>query len=235
MIKKKQLKYFLWITPFFSFLIGYFFLYSFIRKKEIITPRFIGRKVQEGLLVASKCGLNVRVLREQEDVDLPAGIVIEQIPSPGQKIRPNQHIFVSVSKKPKIPKAPDVVGLKVSDITKQLSKLGVQHSSFFLSLPYPKETCIAQAPCVGSLLTKRKLTTYISEGTTKLFIVPDLCGCDFDEVKEFLENEKVAVDVFYAGKTKNKKNFANIVSDQKPMPGSIVDLNKPLFMQIQVR
>ena len=223
-----------WMFPFISFLIGYFFFYFLIHKKEVITPRLIGRTIQTGLMNVSKNGLNVRLLREKEDVDLPAGIVIEQIPGPGQRMRPNQHVFVVVSKKPKVQKAPDVVGSKVSDITKQLSKIGVQHNSFFLSSLYPKETCIAQTPRVGSLLTKRKLTTYISEGTTKLFIVPDLCGRDFDEVKEFLENEKVTVDVFYA-KKKSKKNFTNIVSDQKPMPGSIVDLSKPLFMQLQVR
>ena len=41
-------------------------------------------------------------------------------------------------------------------------------------------------------------------------------------------------EVFYKNKKKHKKQGDNIVSDQKPMPGSIIDLSKPLFVQIQV-
>ena len=162
---KKKLKNILWIFPFISFVFGYYFLHTLLQKKEIFTPNVIGQNIQSAMKGMSKCGLNIRLLREQEDSDLPAGIVLEQIPKPNQMVRPNQHVFVTISKRPQTVLAPDFLGQRYKFIVKQVAKLGIHAKVFWLQSTYPKNFCIAQSPQPEQEMRDQKLIIYVSSGS----------------------------------------------------------------------
>jgi len=162
-IKKKIQSYF-WFFPFCSFIFGYCILHSFLQKKELLTPNIIGKSLQSTMNVLSSSGLSIRLLREQEDPDLPEGVILDQIPRPNQKIRPNQHVFITISKKPKAILTPDFLGQSQKFITKKSAKLGVQSKVYWLKNNYPINTCVAQSPQPDQELVNQKLITYMSAG-----------------------------------------------------------------------
>jgi len=61
-------------------------------------PSTLGKNIQEAAGILSSNNLGMRILAEREDAILPEGMVLDQIPKPGRKIRPNQHVFVQHNK-----------------------------------------------------------------------------------------------------------------------------------------
>ena len=235
-MKIKNLNNFFWIFPFLSFILGYYLLHFFLKKNELNIPNVIGQSLQKGINIFSKKGLSIRLLREQEDSDLSEGIILDQIPKPKQKIRPDQHVFVTVSKKPKAILAPDLLGFDQKFVTKFVEKKGIQIKTFWQKSLYPIDSCIAQYPQSGKELVDREFIIYLSEGNEKFFIVPDLKNCKVSQLKEIIEKENIKLEIFHIKKEENNHTCENcFVVDQKPMSGSIIDMSKTLHIQVQVK
>jgi len=222
----------LWIFPFISFVLGYSFTHCFFHKKVIAVPNLIGKPIHKAIKVATLAGLNIRLLREKEDVDLVEGIILEQTPRPHRKIKPNQYLFVTLSKQPQDIIVPCLVGQKQDVIVDRVKKLGIRSKTFWLDSKYPREFCVAQTPQPGTELRKQILVTYFSLGKNKLFVFPNMRGMLVSKVKEFLEREGIKVEVFHDKKVE-KYHLCECckVLDQKPMAGTIID--KKLYVQLQ--
>jgi len=235
-MKKIKKSHILWVLPFCSFIFGYYVLHLFLQKKTLYVPNIIGKSLQQGMIILSEKGLSLRLLREQEDADLPQGVVLDQIPKPQQKIRPSQNIFVTISKKPKPVLTPDFLGQHHTLIAKEVLKKSIQSRVFWLKSFYPANTCIAQYPQPNKTLETGKVLVYLSQGSESLFVVPDLKHCLVSDVLKKIDTENVEIDIFHIRKVGEGHTCVtcNIV-DQKPMPGSIVDLGKKLHLQIQVK
>lgn len=234
-MKRIKKKHVLWVLPFCSFILGYYVLHLFLQKKALQVPNIIGKSLQQGITILSEKGLSLRLLREQEDADLPQGVVLDQIPKPQQKIRPSQNIFVTISKKPKPVLTPDFLGQHQSLIAKEVLKKSIQSKVFWLKSFYPANTCIVQYPQPHKILKGGKVLVYLSQGSEGLFVVPDLKHYAASDVLKKFDTENVQIDIFHIKKIeKGHTCVACHVVDQKPMPGSIVDLGKMLHMQIQV-
>lgn len=222
-----------WISPFFCFFLGYYAIRATLHKKELITPNLTGKNLQRGLAALSGCGLNIRLAREKEDVDIPEGIILEQFPSAGESIRLNQTIFVTISKKPKPDLTPDFLEMKYKDISSKGQELNIQPTIIWLQSNYPKENCISQFPSPQKPMSKENLTIYLSTGECGLFIVPNLKEQQLSEVEEELKKYNVSLETISRNNPNLKMNC--IVVDQKPTAGSIIDLNKKLYMQLLVK
>jgi len=219
--------------PFIGFISGYYFLNFFLSKKEIITPNIIGKSIQNSLKDVSNKGLSLKLLRQQEDADLPEGIILDQIPKFNQKIKPNQNIFVTISKKPKPMIVPNFVGLDHREVISKAKKMGIQAKSFWIKTIYPGNVCISQYPQAEQELIDRKLIVYISAGNNSLFIVPNFKEYSLAEIKANLTYNNITLDIL-SGEREQCNLPDCYVIDQKPLPGSIVDMNKPLKIQLQV-
>lgn len=225
---------FLWLLPFSSFLFGYLFIASFLQKRIVVTPCLIGKSIKDSTKSVCDYGLNLRLLREQEDFDLPEGIVLSQIPKPHQKIRPNQHIFITVSKRPHQLCAISIVGKKEDETNEAGKQSGIIVKTYRVPSIYPKGTCVAQSPQEGQEVVRKRLIAYLSSGKSNMAIFPNLKGRPAEEVKEFLSGEGVSVEEVICKLCNKNQNGLLMVLDQKPMAGSIVDMSKPLFVQLQV-
>ncbi|MHA1558933.1 MAG: PASTA domain-containing protein [Alphaproteobacteria bacterium] len=230
---KRFLKSVLWTFPFLSFFFGYFLTNSFFHKKIIAVPNIIGKSIHEAVKEATESGLNLRLLREKVDADIVDGIVLEQKPSPRRCIKPNQFLFVTLSKRPDPVIAPNILGEKQTSILERAKKLGIRTKTFWIESSHPKGSCVAQVPDPGLELNNEGLATYLSAGNSRLFIFPRLCGLPLVSVKEFLEKEGIKVEIFHKDRSHKGMPHENcIVLDQKPMAGTIIDKN--LYVQLQV-
>src|SRR5436190_17855406 len=120
-----NIKNYLWIFPFLSFILGYYCTQWFFHTDAIITPHLIGKQIHEIVPIISHCRLNLRLINQKEEIDLPEGIILNQTPTAGTGIKPNQPIFIVTTKKPKALPVPACIGMKVDQITLQLEKIGI--------------------------------------------------------------------------------------------------------------
>lgn len=228
-------KNFLWIFPFLFFALGYFVLYFLFQKNEIVTPNIIGKDLYSAIKLLAENRLSFKLLREQEDMDLPEGIILDQIPKAGQKIKSTQNILITVSKKPAPLLAPEFLGQKQEEIVKKSTKLGIQTKSFWVKSFYPTNTCIAQSPCSGQRVNEKKMIVLLSGGQENLYIVPDFKGQKISQLQDLFKKENVNFEVFHLHSVENNHICLECrVVDQKPISGSIIDLSKKLFIQLQV-
>jgi len=225
----------IWTLPFIGFVLGYMGTYIFMQKETTITPNVIGRSLQESVAILSKQRLGIRLMREQEDVSMPEGIVLDQIPKSGNKIRQNQNVFVTVSKKPSLLVAPDFLGCSTKDVQTRSSRSDIDVFNIGLFCSSPRNTCIAQYPCPGAQLIRKRMVLCISNGSFPLFIIPNFKGFLVDQVKDFLRSNDINSEIVHLQNIPEDHNCGNChVIDQRPISGSIVSLEQPLQIQLQV-
>jgi len=229
----------LYFLPVFVFFVGYCASYYFIQTITCIVPDVVGKDFQKGVFLLSDKHLNVRLLREKEDVLLPEGTIIHQIPFSGSVVRPNQNVFVTVSKKPLSQYAPNFLDNTYADLLVQKTARNVNVRAIWLEGNHEKNKCFAQTPRPSDEMFDKKIRAYLSSGQNKLYIVPDFRELSLKLVQDYLERLNIHIEVF--GKYKESSDYCGDVYlfdykivDQKPMPGSIVDFGKNLYMQLQV-
>lgn len=230
-----KLYYYLSILPFIGLLSGYFFLYWLFSTNSIATPLLIGKNLNEAVKIISDHNLNIRILKEKEDRDLPEGTIISQIPMAHQTIRPNQIVFCVVSSKPPVTYAPYVIGKKTKEMTELFINKAIYHKSFPLPSHYPEGYCLTQIPAPHKPLTDKTMITYVSAGSCNIVIFPSLIGKKITEVQELLDPYGFNIQVFHSTSlAKNHQCTSCVIADQKPLPGSFIDLKKTLTLHINV-
>lgn len=224
-----------WVLPFLFFVFGYVGTYLFLQQEATITPNVIGKSLQEGVVTLSQHRLGIRLMREQEDVSMPEGIILDQIPRSNNKIRPNQNVFVTISRKPSILSAPNFFGCSISDIQKRASRNDIDLLKIDFFSQYSRNTCFAQYPKPGQQLYRKRMITYISNGKFPLFIVPNFKGMQVEQVKDFLRSNDMKFEIVHSHGISEEHTCANCyVTDQRPISGSIFSFDQSLQIQLQV-
>src|SRR5579863_1552532 len=132
-----NIKKYLWIMPFLSFLLGYCIMQRLFRTTESITPHLVGKQVHEILPLITQHKLNLRLLDQKEEADLPEGIILNQTPAAGTAIKPNQPLFLVTTKKPLAARAPQCSGIAINELTPPLQAAGIHPRIYYVSHPYP--------------------------------------------------------------------------------------------------
>lgn len=230
-----NLKPYLWTAPFLSFLLGYTLLHCMLSINTLETPQLIGKSISDALKILNTKNLNIRVVHEKEDKDLDEGIILSQTPQENQKIKPYQHIFVVVSKKPPKIELPSIVGLSLEAAQKKTNSLNIINRIYKLPTHYPHNTVIAQLPSAHELIEDNKMMSYVSYNQEQLVIFPDLKARTLDEVNDFLRLYGITPKVYHR-KPVDQKHSCKLckVVQQKPLPGSIVHLDNTLSVYIEV-
>jgi len=232
-----NIKNYFWILPFASFIAGYALLSNVYHSKKIETPTLIGKPLNEAVSLASAHGLNVRMLEQREDPELPDDTIIQQNPSPQTISKSNQTIFCVISKKPTIT-APHLISRQYDSILNELKSSSIHPHCFFLESAYPKNFCFAQSPHAQTPLEQKSMILYISSGQRKPVIFPDLKHKTVEDVIEFLKPYNITPTITHSPVIENHTCSSDcVITDQRPLPGSIVnvDAEKPLYVQLQVK
>ena len=231
----KKIKIIWTVLPFIGFVLGYVGTYLFMQQEVTITPNVIGRSLQEGVAVLSKQRLGIRLMREQEDVCMPEGVILDQIPKADNKIRQNQNVFVTVSKKPSITRTPEFLGCGIKDIQARSSRSEIEVSSVGVFCSFPRNTCLAQYPRPGLPLIRKRIIAYVSNGQFPLLIVPNFKGFLVDQVKDFLHSNNIAFEIVHSGSVSDDHTCQSChVVDQRPIAGSIVSFEQQIQIQLEV-
>lgn len=229
---KKIFSIFLYFLPFFIFALGYFIPLLIFSKKTIEVPNIVGKSVSEGLLILADKKLDLRLLRTQEEANIPEGTIIYQTPQEKSLIKQNQHIFIAVSTKPKTQVTPNFEAYSKEKIIEWCNKYGKVANIYWLNSNQPRGKLIAQSPAKEEAFEEQNLRIYMSNGQSKICLMPDFKNRFINEVKEFLNKHNIAYEVICKNESveQSKNNF--LIEDQHPKPGAIVDLSRKLFVQL---
>jgi beta-lactam-binding protein with PASTA domain len=108
--------------------------------------------------------------------------------------------------------------------------LGLRAQIYFVSSNQPAGQCVAQIPDAGELVTDKTVIFYLSAPESSVVLFPSLKGQVVKEVLEFFNAKNIPVTIFNSEETANIDE--QIVVDQKPAVGTLVNLKKPLHVQI---
>jgi len=227
----------LWILPFIAFLFGYMLLNNMYKSQEIQTPPLVGQRLATAFETLSRHNLTPRILATKQNLDIPEGTILSQTPAAGKKIKEKQSVLLVISTQPKQQTAPTFYSRAHQTIVNECAALDIRNKSYYLQGKAPQETCIAQLPVPGQLMHDNNLITYLCAGNTKPILWPNLKNKSVAEVLEFLQMHGLKADVTHSElQDEDHQCTRCVVSDQRPLAGSILSLNpdKPIYIQLQV-
>lgn len=237
---KNFIKQFFWIIPFIIFVSGYFIVSILLPRKEVIVPNIMGKNLQEAALILSNNSLNLTLVKEIENQDLPDGIILSQDPLANSNVKKFQNIFITVSKKTKPLKTPNFIGLDYKKVNKIVSKLNIEAKYFWLESIYPVNSVISQNPSPESNLENKKIILYLSKGLSSYYIVPNFKGISLSRLLENIDKDKINLEIFYKNNNYINNDLDSLdkdnlfVFEQRPVAGSIVDLDKKIYLTVAV-
>ena len=228
-----KLSHILWMFPFICFIGTYVCLYRYYGTEKLITPAVIGKSITEVILVLSSHNLNVRILQEKEDSDVPEGTVVSQIPAAGQTIKPHQSLFLVISKKKQYT-VPALVGKSLQESMSLAHKEHMSLKTFVVPSHNPEGTCVGQFPQFGHAVYEPKITAYISTGNNKPFVMPSFKNNHVREVLDFLKPYPCKVVMSHTSPIDAGHQCRTcIITDQKPLAGSLVIMKPSLTIYVQ--
>ena len=232
-----NIKKILWIIPFLSFSFGYLAMQQLLYIPKTKTPYLVGKQIHEILPQLTQHNLNLRLMDQKEEIDIPEGTILNQTPAADTIIKSNQPIFIVTAKKPLAQRAPQCVGMPSKELCDQLQIQGIHPRIYYIPHPYPEKHCFAQSPQYDECLEKNKLILYISAGNNKPIIWPDFVHTSLEEVIDFLDNYHIKPDIVSDFGYMHSAYAQYIVIDQRPFAGSLLTLDetKPLSVQLRVR
>lgn len=226
---------FLWLAPFLGFMAGYYVMTIFFANRTVEVPNIVGKPLNQALRILTKKSLHAHVIHEQESADLPEGVIVEQRPKPGRFLRLHQVIYIGITKRPEVSPTSHYVGKSYQEIQQLLSKQPVRSEIHWIKSNYPKGTCIAQWPAVHKRMDASSVILYFSSGTEMLFVVPNFRDQMVNDVLLVLRSYSVEFSLVHNRAT-DEQHTCNTchVLDQRPLPGSIINLEKKLPLQLHV-
>ncbi len=226
---------FLWMIPFICFLGGYQLIRLFADHSSIEAPSVVGQHIHDAIKLLSTYHLNARILTEKEEPDFPEGIVISQSPPQGQKIKSHQSLFLVVTRKPPKPQAPRLYGLAYKDALSITQDSNAKLKAYTIESINPQGTCIAQDTQPQEELADSALTAYFSEGITPIRIFPNLKGKKLSEVQKFLKGYGIQSKVVHQRLIDESHTCSFcVVQEQRPLPGTLVNLKKSFVVSLTV-
>lgn len=248
---------YLWLLPFIGFLLGYQLLYLLQPKTTLPAPNLVGEPLATALKTLAAQQLNLRVSAEQIDPSLPEQVIISQKPYAGQALKPNQTVYVVITRKPQATTTPLLIGKTADQVQAELQALGLKQQAYFVPSTQPSGSCIAQQPEPGQPTHKNHLLTYFSSSAEPPLLMPDLRQLSLAEVSAFLTQHQVPYTIVNLPGHVNPHvtaandpdhtaqlpratptettipEHADLISDHRPRPGTLVQRAK-LAVQLKV-
>ncbi len=214
-----KLKQFFWLLPFLVFFSTYILLHLWFKPETISMPNIVGTNLVQATKICSSMHLCPQIVHINIDQDLPQATVTHQVPSAGSMIKKEQTVYIAITEKPALKKAPNCVGMPRSEIKTMLEAHDIRIKFYPIEYAYLSDHCFCQWPAPHASLKTKTIICYVAQKPRRMVIWPDLKDKAFNEVK--LKLEECGIDI----KTNitPDEHFTYYIYDQQPKAGSIVD------------
>lgn len=219
------------LLPLLSFFAGYYCISSFTNKGTVATPHLLGLSTMQAVMICSDLKLNPTIIATRYHQELTDGTVLEQIPEPNSPIKALQSINLVVSMQPPRPSIPPLYGMPKQEAETLLAKHGFKIVSYTIPHQSCPNTCFAYQHRCGELSNDNTALLYVSSGEDSTYIWPQLCGHSLGNVQEFLASRDIVPHVLCNEITYSD---SSIVTDQRPLAGSIIRGKEKPYVQLKV-
>ncbi|MFH1741603.1 MAG: PASTA domain-containing protein [bacterium] len=206
-----------------AFVGGYAFLASIVHAPEVLVPSVYGIKEAEAIKDLVEAGLSIQMpIEERESDQREEGLVIEQSPRPGIKVKQGRKIRLTISKGATRILIPNLVANKEEEILPRLPhwelELGQRAVVYHNSVE--PGVIIAQYPPPGDALHFGKLISIlVSLGPRpQIYVMPNRIGKDITKTEGEFRGMGFTVVVDWQ-KVDTQEDWNRII-DQDPAPGS---------------
>lgn len=222
----KLLNNLLWTLPFLCFALGYQVLNQLYPTQVIATPNLVGLNLASALKITSNLKLNLRIISQQVDQDLPEDTILSQKPT-HPFIKTSQTLLIVVSQKPAAKITPNLCGLSKPEIATKLGTQNLNFKSYQLPNLAASTTCFAQYPVAGKDLKNEPIVTYFGNQDLNLVIMPTLTGLSLSDVKNLLTTYDLRLIIRYLEPHSACQDYPkNTIIEQKPIAGTIINLTQ---------
>jgi beta-lactam-binding protein with PASTA domain len=231
-----QFRSLLWLMPFASFITGYLLISLVIKQPALQTPTLTGKTLDQAVLILSQSNLNIRIVGQKEDAQLPEGTILTQTPTPGSSIKEQQALYVTIAKKPVPLAMPHLLGKTETQAIAELETLSLHAKIYKIASDQPAHTVIAQSPEPGLSANDHIIMLYIATDEQKPILMPNLKNRPLDEVLSFLELHGITPTILHTPVAPDHRCTHCSVIDQRPLNGTFVkqEKGKPIQVQLQV-
>ncbi|MHC3390058.1 Stk1 family PASTA domain-containing Ser/Thr kinase [Streptomyces lavendulocolor] len=159
-------------------------------------PTVLGQTQAEAEKRLADAGLEVRAVERDHSTAYARGTVMAADPAPGERIRGNGSVTLTVSRGPEIVKVPNLKGLPLGDARRELTRAGLAQGKVTqaFSQEFERGTVISSDPGAG---TARKpdsaVALVVSKGAP--VDVPDVTGDTVGDATRTLEEAGLTVKV----------------------------------------
>jgi len=204
---------------------------------ELPTPALVGMQLPDAFTILSQHNLYPRILQTTEDADIPAGTILSQTPAPLTKIKPQQSVFLVISKPAPLPRAPNCINASKKTILKEAQARNIRVKTYHLPSVYPLDHCFAQYPSADQPVIDNTMIVYLSAGNRKQVILPNFKNLSVSQAQEHLINQPIALHPTHTTPVPYHECTSCIIVDQRPLAGSLIALDdaKPLQLNLQVQ
>lgn len=228
-------QYLIWLLPFIFFFLGYSTISYFVSIQDSKAPALVGQRLQNALKIASTHRVNLRISSEKEDPDILEGTILSQSILPGSPMKSQQPLFVVIARKPEALCAPQLVGKQEKEVDEIIKKTAIREKKYMIESYLPIGCCIGQFPAAGvELVEQEPLIIYISAGVTPVRLMPDMRGYELAQVRSFAELYSLPLKII-GEQPKDADAQKHLVIEQRPLPGSLVNITYPLTLQIMLQ
>jgi beta-lactam-binding protein with PASTA domain len=229
-----MLKNFFWITPFLCFFAGYQIINLLTQTDVFPAPSLVGLPIGQAIKILSEHRLNARIMMEKDEWDLPEGTVLSQTPRAHHRVKAQQPVFLVLAKKPR-KQAPDIRTRSLSDAQALAEHASLRLKTYLVPTSYPAQTCVAQFPSPGQVAQTNKMIAYVSSGAKKPQLFPDLRNLAVGQVAEWLKAYPATITAVHT-RPLHPDHYCNhcIIVEQKPLPGTIIEIDKPFVVRVEV-
>ncbi|MGE4385161.1 MAG: PASTA domain-containing protein [Endomicrobiaceae bacterium] len=208
---------------------------AFVQEKaDVLVPDLQGRTLIESLEILSQSKLALIKEGSEFNKDLPAGVVIRQIPPAGMNVKEGKIIRITVSRGGESVYIPDLVEqtIRSANISLRSAGLILGELTKKASVKYEEGIVMSQDPAAGTTAEKdTSVNVVVSNGpmTDGTVLMVDWIGKEVVEAQKWAEDEKYEVDII-----SQKTTTANPgqVFDQYPKPDDQIDKNAKIILYV---
>ncbi|UCH96427.1 MAG: PASTA domain-containing protein [Candidatus Aminicenantes bacterium] len=167
----------------------FFTMKSLIKGEEIAAPALIGKNLEEASKIAAQHKVYLKKITGNYDRRYDPLTVINQVPSPGVRIKERSFIKIFITSDVVEVIVPDLCGYNLNDCEKLLSEnsLRKRYVSYMDAEDVPVDFVIAQSYPPGTRVpTGTEIDILLSRGAKdKSYIMPDVIGQYASDVKAY--------------------------------------------------
>lgn len=221
------------LIPFIAFFSGFILVQRYVSFYTFAAPDVVGVSLETATKKLAAHRLNIRIAGEKQEKQLAPNTVISQNPPPQSLVKPEQTIYLLISKQPDAPITPDLRGLPLDEISKKINQQATQIISHEITTAGPTNKCVFHLPEAGAAMTD-ELHVFINKSQQPVFIMPSLKGLSLAKALEIMRFYNIQYKITAASESARWQPFNYLqVIEHAPQAGT-ERINMPELIELIV-